>query len=245
MENNINGKWEPLGKNHKIFVTKEHTFNTDTILLANFCAPRHKDICADFGTGCGTIPFIWHIRYKPKHITAIELQKLAYEQARLSISENKIENIDLLNANINDYKSYLKSGSFDLISCNPPYKAKGAGLKNKVENLRLARHEDELSIDELAKAARYALKFGGRLCICQRPERLSDIMCIFKEHKLEPKRLRLVQQRKDKAPFLFLLECKSGSNTGLVIEPTLFIEEDGEFSSEMLEIYGNYKENEQ
>ncbi len=241
MKDIINGKWEPLGKTHKIFVTKEHTFNTDTILLSHFSAPKHKDSCADFGTGCGTIPFIWHMRFKPNKIKAIELQELAYNQAKISINENKIENIKLIHGNINDYKKHFAPGSLDLISCNPPYKAKGAGLKNETINLRLARHEDELSIEELAKAARYALKFGGRLCICQRPERLADIMCIFKEHKLEPKKLRLVQQRADKAPFLFLLECKSGANMGLVIEPTLLIEENGKMSSEMLEIYGEYK----
>ena len=50
------------------------------------------------------------------------------------------------------------------------------------------------------------------------------------------------QGRKDKAPSLFLLECKRGGNPGLAILPTLILEENGEVTPEMLEIYGDYKQ---
>ena len=61
---------------------------------------------------------------------------------------------------------------------------------------------------------------------------------------IEPKRLRLVQQRRDKAPKLFLAEGKRGGNPGgLVTLPTLFIEGDNSgLSEEMINIYGDYKE---
>lgn len=60
---------------------------------------------------------------------------------------------------------------------------------------------------------------------------------------LEPKRLRFVQQRPDKAPFLFLLQAARGGNPGLRVEPVLFVEDGkGGFSQEMLQIYGSYKE---
>jgi len=39
-----------------------------------------------------------------------------------------------------------------------------------------------------------------------------------------------------------LLEGRRSGNTGLRIEPTLYVEENGEFSPEMIEIYGAYKE---
>ncbi|MFQ7027209.1 MAG: hypothetical protein ACLRRA_09785 [Acutalibacteraceae bacterium] len=49
-------RWEPISSQYQIIVSKQHCFNTDTILLAHFASPRKKDFCADFGTGCGTIP---------------------------------------------------------------------------------------------------------------------------------------------------------------------------------------------
>lgn len=78
--------------------------------------------------------------------------------------------------------------------------------------------------------------------MCHRPERLSELMCIMSEYKVEPKRLRLVCQRKGEEPWLVLIEGKRCAKTGLRIEPTLYVEEDGSFSKEMIEIYGAYKE---
>jgi 4-diphosphocytidyl-2C-methyl-D-erythritol kinase len=75
-------------------------------------------------------------------------------------------------------------------------------------------------------------------------ERLADAMEAMRKYSVEPKKLRLVQQRKSKAPKLFLLEGRRGGKRGfLEVMPTLFIEdESGNFSEEMLNIYGSYKE---
>ncbi len=235
------GKWEPLGKKAKVFVTKEHSFNTDTILLAHFAAPKRKEAAADFGTGCGTVPLIWAARYSPKEIFAVEIQEQAYLQAKMSIEECGFD-INLIRGDVNNYRELFPKQNLDLIACNPPYKANGRGIKNEIENMKIARHEDFLSLEQLADAAKFSLKFGGRLCICQRPERLCDAMNIFRERSLEPKKLRLVQTRKDTAPFIFLLEAKRGGKPGLEILPTLILEENGETTKEMLEIYGDYKD---
>ena len=67
-------------------------------------------------------------------------------------------------------------------------------------------------------------------------------MASLQKEGLEPKRLRFVQQRQDKAPFLFLLEAARGGNPGMQVLPTLFVEDSaGGLSPEMLEIYGSYK----
>ena len=68
-------RWEPLSKEISVIVSPQHTFNTDTLLLAWFAAPRRKDRCADLGTGCGTIPLVWHSRFQPTHVYAVELQE--------------------------------------------------------------------------------------------------------------------------------------------------------------------------
>ena len=66
----------------------------------------------------------------------------------------------------------------------------------------------------------------------------------MRAHGIEPKLLRMVQQRKGKEPKLFLLEGRRGGKKGFMKTlPTLFIEdEQGGFSQEMKTIYGSYKE---
>ncbi|WP_099205029.1 tRNA1(Val) (adenine(37)-N6)-methyltransferase [Scatolibacter rhodanostii] len=238
---NTHETWEPISSEHYILVTPEHHFTTDTILLAHFSAPKAKDICADFGSGCGMIPLLWQIRVCPSQIHAVEIQQNAVEQLQASAKRNGFPQLAIHHADLRNIRSLFTPESLDLISCNPPYKAIGAGLQNEDSSRKTARHEDSLSLDELAKSVRFALKFSGRFCICQRPERLTDAMNIFRQHGLEPKRLRLVQQRNNSKPSLFLLECKKGGKSGLIIEPTLLIEDENGYTAEMLAIYGDYK----
>ena len=40
-------RWEPISSQYQIIVSKQHCFNTDTILLAHFASPKRKDCCAD------------------------------------------------------------------------------------------------------------------------------------------------------------------------------------------------------
>ena len=135
-------------------------------------------------------------------------------------------------------------GSFDIVACNPPYKISGGGITNPENAKLVARHESECTLDDVCRCGSSLLQFGGRLCICQRPERLADAMEAMRKYSVEPKKLRFVQQRKSKAPKLFLLEGRRGGKRGfLEVMPTLFIEdESGNFSEEMLNIYGSYKE---
>ena len=91
---------------------------------------------------------------------------------------------------------------------------------------------------EVCNAAAWLLQYGGHFCLCQRPERLTDVLLAMRQAGLEPKRLRWVQQRPEKAPWLFLVEGKAGAKPGLTVEPPLIVESaDGSYSDEMKMIY--------
>ncbi len=237
-------RWEPLSKTCRVLVTKAHGFTTDTLLLADFAAPKKGERAADFGTGCGTIPLLWRLRGEGEKLYGIELQEEAACLARRSVEENGFSGeVEILLGDVRKIEELLPAGSLDLIACNPPYWALDTGEKNREEGRSLCRHEISLSLMELAAAAKRTLRFGGRLCISLRPERLCEAMVLFQKNRLEPKRLRVVQQNRRKAPSLFLLECRSGGKPGLLMEPVFMIEEEtGEYSPEMKRTYGEYRE---
>lgn len=238
------GTWEPLSAGIFVLTSPQHTFNTDTILLASFSAPKRHELCADFGTGCGTIPLWWAGRNHPKHIWAVELQKQAAEQAEESVRRCGLsETITVIREDLRTLPRIPGMEELHLIACNPPYQAAGTGIISAGSQEQLARHELSCTMEDVIQAAFPRLRWGGRLCICQRPQRLTDAMVLFRQKGLEPKRLRLVQQRPEKAPFLFLLEGRRGGKPGLVVEPTLLIENgQGGISREMEEIYGEYRQ---
>lgn len=232
---------EHIGKGLRLIVSERYTFGTDALLLASFSAPKPKDAACDFGTGCGVIPFYWLGGGLP-HTFAVELQEGACEQLRRSIALNGIEDrFTLLQGDLRDLNGRLPHNHFDLITMNPPYTPAGKGVPSREESDRIARHESTLTPQELFSAAAKHLKFGGRMCVCQRPDRLTEIFCAMREAGIEPKRLRFVAQREGRAPWLFLLEGKRGRNPGLTVEPELHMEApDGSCSPELQAIYGDY-----
>lgn len=241
---------ESLGGGVHIFVTPAYRYNTDSILLAEFSrrmVSGKGKRAVDLGSGGGILPLFWCKKDKEQpgrevfaSITAVEIQADACALAKRSAQENGFEEkLTVCNADLRQLQGVLPKGQFHLVSCNPPYKALGTGIRNPSAPLAQARHEDTCTPEDVIAAAADLLQFGGKLCMCQRPERLCDLMEVMRRHGLEPKVLRLVQQRPEKAPKLFLLCGIKGGNPGLKIEPTLFIEQaGGGFSREMMEIYG-------
>lgn len=236
---------EYLGGGVSVIVSDEHGFGTDAVLLADFASPKRKENACDFGTGCGIIPMLWYRNGCAKQIWGVELQKQGYEQAcesaKISDAEEKIT---FINHDLRDIKSVFNHGTMDVVSMNPPYKAADSGIKSTSQADLIARHEVECKLSDVTSAAAHLLNFGGRLCMCNRPERLSDTIIAMKEAGIEPKRLRFVVKRPDTRPWLFLIEGKKGSKPYLNVEPMLIMYgDDGELSDEVMNIYGEYKEN--
>lgn len=245
-----NERLEPLGNGVEIIVSDMYHFSTDTILLADFAKPKSCDRVIELGTGCGTMPLLWTREQRYTELTAVDIQPTAVEMLRRSIEHNVSKGnthcdcITPICADLKDLKGKCSFGHYNVVVCNPPYKLSGTGVKNPDTEKLLARHEESCTLDDICYCASQLLQFSGRFCICQRPERLTDVMLSMRKHDIEPKRLRLVQQRKSKEPKLFLLEGRYKGNQGFMqVMPTLFIEnEHGDWSDEMKTIYGLYKE---
>ena len=180
---------EDLGEGVGVVVSKQHTFGTDAMLLAHFANPKRNDIACDFGSGCGIIPFLWIRDGNCKEITAIEIQENGCNQMLRSKELNNSEKIIILNRDLKEIND-LQSGSFDLVTMNPPYKIENGGIKNDEEYATIARHETFCNMNDIAKSAARLLRFGGKLCICHRPERVFDAMYSMRENGIEPKTLR-------------------------------------------------------
>lgn len=225
----------------KIAVSPAHKFGTDAFLLANFCRVRGGETACDLGTGCGIIPMLW-LRGDPRPALAygVEIQQEAHDQLLATVAANGLEQVLLPRlGDLRDKAVLPPAGSCHLVSANPPYQAAGTGLLCPDNARRLARHEELCSLEDICGAAARLLRYGGRFCVCQKPERLCDVLEAMRRADLEPKRLRFVQQRPDKAPWLFLCEGRRGGKPFLTLEPPLVVEAPGGgFSQEMLGIYG-------
>ncbi|MCQ2490714.1 MAG: methyltransferase [Ruminococcus sp.] len=237
-------KYEKLTDRIYVCASSDHRFGTDAFLLADFSMYRAKDKVCDLGTGCGIIPLIMQ-KHRPPQVTyAVDIQEGAIEQLRLGMERSETVGIVPVCADLKELWEGAPLGQLDLVTCNPPYKADNAGFQSAITAQRIARHEILCTIDDVCAAAEKLLKFGGRLCVCNRPERLSDVIYAMKSHNIEPKRLRMVSKNADEAPWLFLIEGKKGSKPFMKIEQQLYIRSGDGFTDELQRIYAVGKEQE-
>lgn len=228
----------------KIYVcaSSDHRFGTDAFLLADFSGYRRKDMACDLGTGCGIIPLIMQKKMPPQVTYAVDIQQGAIDQLKMGMEKSETTGIIPICADLKELWEDAPLGRLDLVTCNPPYKAENAGFESIITAQRIARHEIMCNIDDVCGAAEKLLKFGGRLCLCNRPERLSDVIYAMKNHNIEPKRIRFVSKTPDDAPWLFLIEGKKGSKPFMQVEPQLYIRSENGFSEELQKIYNTGKE---
>ena len=225
----------------RLCITREHRFGTDAFLLAAFSRVRRGDRACDLCSGCGIIPVLW-LRNEPRPAVAyaVELPEQAINQINLTIRENALENqLVPIHKDLRELVGEIPPASIDLVTCNPPYFRPGTGAPARSPHRLAARHEVSCDLPAIAEAAARLLRYGGRFCLCGRPQRLPDAMEALRDNRLEPKRLRLVQKHADTPPWLFLLEGRKGGKPSLRVEAPLLMENPGGgFTREVLEIYG-------
>lgn len=213
---------EKISENIGVYISEDHRFGTDAALLAEFSAPRKSDNAVDLGTGCGIIPMLWCRDNQFAKAVGVEISAAAAELAKSSAAEFSQGKVEIICADMRRIEEYLPREKFSLCTCNPPYFKKGSGMERAGEK-GVARHDGECSMEDVAKAADYLLKYGGRLCVCQRPERLCDVFWALRKHGLEPKILQCVAKNTVADPWLCLVEAKKGGKPGLKILPTRIV----------------------
>ena len=223
-------------KNRKIFQDTDcFSFSLDSIMLANFVTIRLKDKrIVDLGCGNGVIALIMSLRTN-KNIVGVEIQEKLANMAKKSVIYNDLtEQISIINCNMKDYVCEDTFESFDLITCNPPYfKVNDKNYFNDSPEKVIARHEVEITLEELLVVVKKLLKNNGNFAIVHRTDRLMDIISLFRKSNIEPKRIRFVHENVNKNSTLVLIEGQKNGNVGLKIEePFILYNEDGSETEE-------------
>lgn len=215
-------------------------FSMDSVLLSDFAKnikPNTKVI--DLGTGTGILPILLSAKTKASKIVGIEIQEDVANMANRSVELNNLQNrLEIICENIKNLKNVYETNSFDAIVTNPPYKTKGTGGINELKSKLISRHEITADLEDFISISSYLLKDQSNIYMVHRPERLVDILSIFRKYKLEPKELKLVQPNCGKAPNLVLIKATKNAKPFLKIDKPLYIyKSDGTYTEELLKIY--------
>lgn len=237
-----NERIDDLQRNHyKIIQDPERfCFGMDAVLLSGFANAKEGDKVLDLGTGTGIIPILMEAKTSASYFVGLEIQEDSADMARRSVRLNHLEErIEIITGDIREAVSLFGAASFDVVTSNPPYMTENHGLTNPAAPKAIARHELLCTLEDVISQAAKLLRPGGNFYLVHRPFRLVDIMVLLREHRLEPKRMKMVYPFIDKEPNMVLIQASRGGKPRMRVEkPLIVYREPGVYTQEIYDIYG-------
>ena len=217
--------------------TERFRFGTDAVLLSGFTIVKKSEMALDLGCGTGVIPVLLCAKTGGSHFYGLEIDETLAGMARRSVSMNGLEDkISIHTGDIKHIQRIFTASSFDVVTANPPYYKRGGGAA--CEKAAAAKHETLLTLADVAAAAAWALRNGGRFYMVHRPERLAAIINTLTEHGFEIKTLRFVQAFAHTRPELTLIGAAYRGRPHLnVLPPLVIYKERGVYTDETHAIY--------
>ena len=217
-----------------------YRFSVDAVLLAHFIIPEQDLRILDLGAGCGVVSLILSHRYPTVSLVALEVQPRLAEIIRRNVAINRLERrCMVVEGDCRRIATLLLQNSCDWVAANPPYYPTGSGRHNPETERAKARHEVLGGISEMAQAATFALKPGGRAVFVYPAARVETLLGVLRENGLAPKRLQRVHPYPGAEAGLVLVEAVKDRGNGLAVLPPFFIcqEKDGVYTPDMAAMY--------
>lgn len=228
-----------IRENMKIIQSREvFSYSVDALLLADFVTLRKRDKIIDLCSGNGVIPLLLS-HHTDNAIEGLEIQAPLVDMARRSIVLNKKENqINIVQGDLNNIKSYHEHSTFDVITVNPPYFTSDQPLKLRDAHA-YARHELLTTLEQVVIACKYLIKNKGRLFMVHRAERSMEVVATLMANNFRVTRTQFVYNAPNSSEALFvLIEAVFHSKSYVDVLPPFYIyDSNGGYSREMLEVY--------
>ena len=208
--------------------------STDSMALSGFAKLPKNARVLDLGAGCGTLGMLLCASHSDCTVTGVEIDPAAHTAALDNANANGIpDRYSSICADLRNIESLVKAGAFHCCVSNPPYFSGGFSSQTHA----VARQEQQCNMEDLFRAAAWALKWGGDFFLVHKPERLAELCACANRHNLEPKTLLLLRHRKDGPVALVLVQCRKGGKPGLIWQEQYLYEADGTPSSYFNSLY--------
>jgi len=218
-----------------------YRFNLDSLILAHFAFVKSRTVNLDLGCGNGIIALVLANRYKQSRWHGLEIQDALAALAQKNVEQNGLDSrviIDLGDAR--RIKKIYKPHTFDNIVFNPPYRKLDSGRVNPLPEKAIARHEISGSLSHFLFAAKYALKPKGRVFAIYPATRVVELISLFRQINIEPKRMKLVFSDAVSDAEFVLVEGRNASREELKIVPPLYIyKEPQRYTEDMKKIFSD------
>ncbi len=150
---------------------------TDSLLLACWANTLGVKHLLEVGSGCGVISLIIN-KLNPtlSQIIGIDIDADSVEEAKKNVFQNELEGIEFV---LSSFQNWTGTVNPDMIISNPPFFKNS--LTNPLSTKANARHQLQLTLDELIQTSYHMLNNEGRLAlILPSDQEKSLIECLTK-----------------------------------------------------------------
>ena len=215
-----------------------YCYNSDTHFLYNFIYENMKKFknvkgeLLDIGSGSGILGLLVSREYSNLNLNQCELQK-------------PFQFFSSKNAETNNQKTNLFKGSFintnfekefDICISNPPFYHSNV-IKSENENLKIARYNDSLPLEDFIQKSCKVLKSTGKLFFCYDVKQINEILLYLNKYKLNLEALQFVHPKDSKDATLILVYARKNSKSLTKILKPLFVFDGLEFTEDVKKIY--------
>jgi tRNA1Val (adenine37-N6)-methyltransferase len=205
---------------------------TDSVLLGCFTNVEGAERILDIGTGTGILALMMAQKSNAQ-IDAVEIDQEAFKQAEQNAKESPWH--DRIRIHHSAIQNFSSTNKYDLIISNPPYyrNAKNMGIED--EKRALARHDKDLSFEDLCKEAYRLMKNKGMFWLILPHQEGLKFIQIAKQHNLQLHYKINIKPKPEKEINRLILAF--GISTKIYIESTFTIyQSDGIATDEYVEL---------
>ena len=219
--------------------TNGYCYNSDTHFLYNFIIEnlkKYKNIkgeLLDIGSGSGILGLLVAKNFEKLKLNQCEIQKMFQFFTKKNSETNKV--------NSNLYEgSFINidfNKRFDICVSNPPFYHSDV-IKSDNENLKIARYNDSLPLEEFIKKTASILNSEGKFFFCYDVKQINQILLLLNKYKFNLESLQFVHPKNSKDATLILVYAKRNSKSlTKILKPLIVFDENNDFTSEVQEIY--------
>lgn len=215
-----------------------YCYNSDTHFLYDFIIRnlnQFKNIngeILDIGSGSGILGLL-----------------VARDNPKLSLNQSEIQEefqfLSQINSKCNKIEAKMYKGSFlqqefdkkfDICISNPPFYHSSV-IKSENENLKIARYNDSMPLEEFISKTNRVLKPKGKFFFCYDVKQINEILLLLNKYKFNVESMQFVHPKKDKDATLVLVYARKDSKSLTKVLSAMTVFEKDEFSKEVLKIY--------
>jgi tRNA1(Val) A37 N6-methylase TrmN6 len=215
---------------------KGFRFSVDAPILADFLPSSPSEEALEIGTGCGIISMLALYKKKFSKIYGVEIQESLSHLAEMNAKQNGFsKTFQVTQGDFNkNYNDFSRLGLRCIFS-NPPYFHMGRGRLSPYPEIRDAKTETTLTLNELVIKSRAILSEEGSLYLILPYERFDELLKISGETGFLTRKIRDIFSFKDGKPERFLVQLTiENENISLKkMEPLVIFKKKGVYTEEM------------